>query len=148
MLLYVAKWPTSVLQQPNNCNTMESYHKWVQFVTLFHLLTSNKPMREFPCKFGLYTFLHHLIYLTWLDWWGWLDNSRTYVLHCLWQDDKDDKEYKIHLSGYRWDLCDRQLEWHCDPLLPYASLDKNPSHDTDLKAESKWCDNHQFDLGH
>ena len=56
-LLYVARHPTSVLDQIQGCTSAESWRKRVQFVTLFHILFADRPMHKFCARLELYKFL-------------------------------------------------------------------------------------------
>lgn len=57
LLLYAAKRPSSVLQQINNCTSIEARRKQVQFATLFQLLCAGRPMVEFEAKQSLFRLL-------------------------------------------------------------------------------------------
>ena len=78
--LYAAKAPTTVLEQVNNCTTLEARKKRVQFATLFQLLSEGRPMLEFESRFSLYKFLNvpDLPAAHWCDTSGWAMASYMY----------------------------------------------------------------------
>jgi hypothetical protein len=47
MRLYATKSPASVLEQVNQCTSLEARKKKVQFATLFQMLSDGRPMLEF-----------------------------------------------------------------------------------------------------
>lgn len=79
-LLYVAKQPTTVLQQMNRCTTVESKKKHVQFATLFQLLFDGHPMVEYESRQDLYKFLEvsNMPSVYWSYGSGWLTAKHMY----------------------------------------------------------------------
>jgi hypothetical protein len=57
-MLYAARQPTSVLEQIQGCNTVESRWKRVQFATLFAILSAGRPMQEYRGREELCQFLN------------------------------------------------------------------------------------------
>jgi hypothetical protein len=74
MKLYAAKAPTSVLEQINNCTSLEAKKKRVQFATLFQLLSDGRPMLEFQSRVALYKLIGvpDLPSAHWCDSSGWI----------------------------------------------------------------------------
>jgi len=72
--LYAAKPPATVLEQLNNCTTVEARKKRVQFATLFQLLSDGRPMMEFESRQSLYKLLQvpDLPAAHWCDNSGWV----------------------------------------------------------------------------
>jgi hypothetical protein len=56
-LLYASRQPTTILEQIQGCNTVESSKKRVQLATLFSILCDGRPMTEFVSLFKVYDFL-------------------------------------------------------------------------------------------
>lgn len=74
MVLFAGKRPTTVLQQMNSNNNIESKKKRVQLATLFQVLSDGRPMAEFTNRFALYELLvvPDLPRMHWTDGAGWI----------------------------------------------------------------------------
>ena len=80
MGLIVAKRPTSILEQINNCSTVESKQKRVQLATLFQILSDGRPILEFQSRVELYQFLQVPNYprAHWSHTSGWILSEHIY----------------------------------------------------------------------
>lgn len=80
MTLFAARSPSSVADQIQGCNTLESRKKRVQLAMLFQLLTSGRPKTEFESRFELYKFLNvpKLPWKHWADGSGWIMAEHVY----------------------------------------------------------------------
>jgi hypothetical protein len=79
-LLYATRRPTTVLEQIQGCNTVESGRKRVQFATLFAILSAGRPMQEYKSREELYQFLNvpECPSMHWCHGSGWLMAEHMY----------------------------------------------------------------------